>query len=142
MVKTLQNEIVGLRLVNIFDVNPKTYIFKFAKNERKEQLIIENGLRFHLTTAANEKNTVPSAFNMKFRKFIRSKNLMSVKQIGVERVVDFTFGTDNCYHLILEMYDKGNIVLTDKDYVVLQLLRSHEFTADARTAMNTVYPMA
>lgn len=66
---------------------------------------------------------------------------MSVKQIGMERVVDFTFGTENCYHLILEMYDKGNIVLADKDYVVLQLLRSHEFTADARTALHQVYPM-
>ena len=65
MVKVLEEKIVGLRLANIFDVNPKTYIFKFAKNERKENLIIENGLRFHLTTASNEKNSIPSAFNMK-----------------------------------------------------------------------------
>lgn len=79
---------------------------------------------------------------MKFRKFIRSKCLMSVQQVGMERVVDFTFGTENCYHLILEMYDKGNIVLTDKNYVVIQLLRSHEFSDDARTALHEVYPMA
>jgi predicted ribosome quality control (RQC) complex YloA/Tae2 family protein len=39
--------------------------------------------------------------------------------MGIERVVDIQFGTENCYHLILEMYDKGNIVLTDKDYIVV-----------------------
>jgi predicted ribosome quality control (RQC) complex YloA/Tae2 family protein len=36
MVRVLEEKIVGLRLANIFDINPKTYIFKFGKNERKE----------------------------------------------------------------------------------------------------------
>lgn len=36
MVNTLKEKLIGMRLANIFDVNPKTYIFKFAKNERKE----------------------------------------------------------------------------------------------------------
>jgi predicted ribosome quality control (RQC) complex YloA/Tae2 family protein len=39
--------------------------------------------------------------------------------MGIERVVDIQFGTENCYHPILEMYDKGNIFLTDKDYIVV-----------------------
>lgn len=30
---------------------------------------------------------------MKFRKFLRSKRLEGVRQVGVERVVVFTFGT-------------------------------------------------
>ena len=56
MVKSLKNRIVGLRLykvylrlANIFDINSRTYVFKFSKNEKKECLIIENGVRIHCT---------------------------------------------------------------------------------------------
>lgn len=38
-----------MRVTNIYDVNQKTYLFKFAKSEKKEMLIIENGIRFHIT---------------------------------------------------------------------------------------------
>lgn len=42
---------------------------------------------------------------MKLRKHLRTRRLEDVRQLGVDRVVDFVFGTgDNTYHLILEMY--------------------------------------
>jgi len=63
---------------------------------------------------------------MKFRKFLRSKRLESVKQVGVERVIVFTFGTESfTNHLILELYSQGNIILTDSNYRILQCIRSH-----------------
>jgi len=40
-----------------------------------------------------EKNKMPSSFCMKFRKFLRSKRIEDVRQIGVERVVVITFGS-------------------------------------------------
>jgi predicted ribosome quality control (RQC) complex YloA/Tae2 family protein len=40
-----------------------------------------------------DKKEIPSGFTMKFRKFLRSKRLESVRQVGVERVVVFTFGS-------------------------------------------------
>ena len=37
------------RVSNIYDLNPTTYIFKIARSEEKYQLLVENGVRFHIT---------------------------------------------------------------------------------------------
>ena len=80
LVNDLKEKIVGLRFIkciisrkiyifyrvsNIFDINPKTYVFKFARNEKKECLIIESGVRCHTTAAKIEKSKIPSGFTMK-----------------------------------------------------------------------------
>lgn len=71
-------------------------------------------MRFHTTEAKAEKNKMPSGFTMKFRKFLRSKRLESIRQVGMERVVVLTFGQEQfSNHLILELYSQGNIILTD-----------------------------
>ena len=52
-----------------------------------------------------EKADTPSNFTLKLRKHLRTRRLDEVKQLGVARVVDFSFGTgEACYHLILELY--------------------------------------
>ena len=52
-----------------------------------------------------EKADTPSNFTLKLRKHLRTRRLDDVRQLGVDRVVDFSFGTgDACYHLILELF--------------------------------------
>jgi hypothetical protein len=52
-----------------------------------------------------EKADTPSNFTLKLRKHLRTRRLDEVRQLGVDRVVDFSFGQGAaCYHLILEMY--------------------------------------
>jgi len=78
---------------------------------------------------------------MKLRKYLREKRLESIQQIGVERVVDFTFGRDESeYHIILELYASGNLILTDRHYKILALIRSHIFTETIKTAVGETYP--
>ena len=75
---------------------------------------------------AREKADTPSNFCAKLRKHVRNRRLEAVRQLGVDRIVDFTFGLgDTACHLILELFSQGNVVLTDAGYVVLTLLRSH-----------------
>lgn len=46
--------------------------------------------------------------------------------MGVDRIVDFQFGTgEAAYHVILELYDRGNIILTDCEMTTLNILRPH-----------------
>lgn len=60
------------------------------------------------------------------RKHIRNKRLEKLKQLGMDRIVDMQFGTgDAAYHVILELYDKGNIIFTDCSYTILNILRPH-----------------
>lgn len=45
-------------------------------------------------------------------------------QIGHDRIIDLQFGSaEAAYHIIVELYDKGNIALTDHEYVILNILR-------------------
>ena len=46
----------------------------------------------------------------------------------MDRVIDLQFGRDEfACHILVELYAQGNIILTDDNYVVLSLLRSHTF---------------
>ena len=45
----LQNTIVGYRIANVYDINAKTYLLKLAKPDSKLFLLIESGVRVHLS---------------------------------------------------------------------------------------------
>jgi predicted ribosome quality control (RQC) complex YloA/Tae2 family protein len=48
---------------------------------------------------------VPSNFSLKLRKHVRTKRLEDVRQLGVDRIVDFVFGSGEAtVHLVLELY--------------------------------------
>ena len=60
------------------------------------------------------------------RKHLKNKRLESLTQIGVDRIIDLQFGSgEAAYHIILELYDRGNIVLTDCEMMILNILRPH-----------------
>ena len=50
------------------------------------------------------------------------------------------FGADDNWHVILEFYAQGNIILTDKDYKILALFRSHEYSETVKCAVGEIYP--
>lgn len=60
------------------------------------------------------------------RKHLKNKRLEVLKQLGMDRIVDLQFGTgEAAYHVVLELYDRGNIVLTDYELTILNVLRPH-----------------
>uniref|UniRef100_A0A8C2JSI6 Ribosome quality control complex subunit NEMF n=1 Tax=Cyprinus carpio TaxID=7962 RepID=A0A8C2JSI6_CYPCA len=109
----------------------------------KSVLLIESGIRIHCTEFDWPKNMMPSGFAMKCRKHLKSRRLVHVKQLGVDRIVDIQFGSDEAaYHLILELYDRGNIILTDHQFMILNLLRFRTAEAeDVKIAVRERYPV-
>lgn len=60
------------------------------------------------------------------RKHLKNKRLESLNQVGMDRIVDLQFGSgEAAYHIILEVFDRGNIILTDYEMVILYVLRPH-----------------
>ncbi|KAH7291813.1 hypothetical protein KP509_29G036400 [Ceratopteris richardii] len=54
----------------------------------------------------------------------------------MDRVVDFQFGMgEGAFHIILELYSQGNLLLTDSCYNVLTLLRTHRDEEKGLTMM-------
>ncbi|CAM6068471.1 unnamed protein product [Sphagnum tenellum] len=126
--------LIGMRCANVYDLSPKTYVIKLAKSSgvtesgesEKALLLLESGVRLHTTEFARDKSTTPSGFTLKLRKHIRTRRLEDVRQLGIDRVVDLQFGMgEGAHHILLELYAQGNLLLTDADYNVLTLLRTH-----------------
>lgn len=139
----LNANLLGMRVNNVYDVDNKTYLIRLQKPDFKATLLLESGIRIHTTEFEWPKNVMPSSFAMKCRKHLKSRRLVSAKQLGVDRIVDFQFGSDEAaYHLIIELYDRGNIVLTDYEYLILNILRFRTDEADdVKFAVRERYPI-
>lgn len=55
----------GMRLQRVYDIDHKTYLFKFQRNDEKCILLLESGVRLHVTNYEWPKNDAPSSFSMK-----------------------------------------------------------------------------
>nr|CCA19934.1 conserved hypothetical protein [Albugo laibachii Nc14] len=159
MMGSVRKNILNMRVTNIYNLqneaevegidnksNQRTYIFKLHQPPfPKVYLLIESGVRFHSSNYArniSSSSTLPNQFTMKLRKHIRGKRLMQLEQLKGDRVIDFTFGSDQSQcHLILELYASGNIILTDNQYNILSLLRTHRIDENVKVAVRQVYPI-
>ncbi|KAM6912414.1 ribosome quality control complex subunit NEMF [Xenentodon cancila] len=134
---------VGMRVYNVYDIDNKTYLIRLQKPDSKAVLLIESGTRIHSTDFEWPKNMMPSGFAMKCRKHLKTRRLTQIKQLGIDRIVDIQFGSDEAaYHLIIELYDRGNIILADHEYTILNLLRFRTAEADdVKIAVRERYPV-
>ena len=143
IIPELRKQLIGLRVQQIYDINSKTYLIKFNKSTKDEDkkrveeetsktiLLIESGIRIHMTEYNWSKNMNPSGFTMKLRKHLNNKRIESIRQLGVDRIVDIQFGVaEFAFHIIIELYDKGNVLITDCDYMILNILRPRKAGED------------
>lgn len=119
----LSSRLTSLRVSNIYDLSSRIFLFKFAKPEHREQLLVDSGFRCHLTAFGRTTAGTPSPFVARLRKFLKTRRVTAVAQLGTDRILEIQF-SDGQYRLFLEFYAGGNIVLTDKELNILALLRN------------------
>lgn len=139
----------GWRVNQVYDCDYKTYLFKLNKSivqmkkdedavavdeetANKMTFIIESGQRMHTSDYDWPKSPAPSQFSTKLRKSIRNKRIEDIKQVGIDRLIDIQFGSGQAAnHLMVELYDRGNLILTDHNYCILAILRWRKPDKDA-----------
>eukprot|EP01116_Phalansterium_solitarium_P001810 TRINITY_DN1161_c5_g1_i2.p1 TRINITY_DN1161_c5_g1~~TRINITY_DN1161_c5_g1_i2.p1 ORF type:complete len:624 (+),score=168.52 TRINITY_DN1161_c5_g1_i2:66-1937(+) len=137
-------ELVGMRLANVYDINPKTYILKLAKPDHNCMLLVESGVRVHTLDFSRDKARVPSVFALQLRKLLRTKRIEQVSQLGHDRIISFAFGSGAArMYLIVELYASGNVVACDPQMVVEAVLRPHQYADGSQLAVGAQqqYPM-
>ena len=74
---------------------------------------------------------------------MRGRRLENVQQLGADRIVDLQFGSgEAAYHLIIELYDRGNILLTDHEHMIITVLRPRtDEDADVKFTVKEKYPI-
>ena len=97
-------------------------MLKFAKPDIRQQILVDSGFRCHLTDFSRATAAAPSPFVVRLRKYLRTRRVTSITQVGTDRILEFQF-SDGQYRLFLEFYAGGNVVLTDKELTIISLLR-------------------
>lgn len=99
-----------------------------GENHAKYQLLIEAGRRAHLVKNFPPPPKNPPQFAMLLRKYISGGKVLAIRQHGLERILIFDIGKGTLtYRLIIELFDEGNIILTDESYRIIKPLRHHRF---------------
>lgn len=74
---------------------------------------------------------------------MRTRRVEEIRQVGIDRVVDITLGQgEGAYHILIEFYASGNLILTDSKYAIISLLRTHRYDEETRCAVGEVYPFS
>ena len=84
--------------------------------------MIDSGFRVHLTQFTRETSPTPSAFTQRLRKYLRTRRVTDISQLGVDRILRIQF-SDGLYSLYLEFFAGGNVILTDADGTIVAVLR-------------------
>ncbi len=120
----LNNLIRGSRIGKIYQINHKILLLKLRHPKGgKPQLLIEAGRRIHLTSYNFEKPKKPPNFCMALRKYLETGIIDSITQYDFERILEIVIkrgGKD--YRLIVEFFNKGNIILVNSENRILHAL--------------------
>ena len=99
-----------------------------SKNQGKVNILIEPGRRLHCVSTLPEMPQIPPAFAMFLRKYLAGGRVDGIRQQGLQRTVIIDIRkSEQLFHLIVEVFDDGNIILCGEDMTILQPLTRHRF---------------
>ena len=86
-------------------------------------LVLVRGSRIYTSNRDRPMPMTPPPFAMVLRKHLKNARMTGVRQLGFDRVLAFDFDTKHgSYHLYVEVFRDGNIILTDQEGVIIQPL--------------------
>jgi predicted ribosome quality control (RQC) complex YloA/Tae2 family protein len=113
-----------------------------GENKAHYQFIVEAGRRAHFVKNLPEPPKNPPQFAMLLRKYISGGKVLGIRQLGLERIIIFAIGKGTTtFHLIIELYDEGNVILTDEKFEIIKPLRHHRFK-DREVVPHVQYTMS
>ncbi|MFA5253182.1 MAG: ribosome rescue protein RqcH [Methanoregula sp.] len=113
-----------------------------GENHARYLLLIEAGRRAHLVSALPDAPKNPPQFAMFLRKYISGGKVLAIRQYGLERILTFEIGKgETTYRLIIELFDEGNVILTDEAGKIVKPLRHHRFK-DRDIVPGAIYSMS
>jgi predicted ribosome quality control (RQC) complex YloA/Tae2 family protein len=113
-----------------------------GRDHARYNLLIENGRRVHLTRNLPVPPKLPASFAMLLRKHLTGGKVLCITQYGIQRIFVMDIGKHGTvYHLVVELFDDGNVILCTEDYTIIQPLRPHRFRErDILAGKQYLYP--
>jgi predicted ribosome quality control (RQC) complex YloA/Tae2 family protein len=93
------------------------------KESDQFDLVLVRGARIYTSQRDRPMPMTPPPFAMVLRKHLKNARMTGVRQLGFDRVLGFDFDTKHgSYHLYVEVFRDGNIILTDQEGIIIQPL--------------------
>ncbi|WP_455645871.1 ribosome rescue protein RqcH [Methanosphaera sp.] len=139
IVNELNKEIVNTRIDKAYQPTYDTIRIKLRKaGEGRKDLVIQAGVRIHLTDYPQPNPTLPPNFPMLLRKHLSGGSITSIKQHNFDRIIEINVQKKDEYTLIVELFDKGNVILLDKDRNIISPLK-HKHWQDRKITAHEEY---
>ncbi|MDO8511151.1 MAG: NFACT family protein [Nanoarchaeota archaeon] len=119
--------LVNGKVSQIYHPESKVLLLQLHAPGRGKQLLKIISGKWLCLTQQKESALKPSGFCMQLRKYIDNAIIKNLYQQGSERVVIFELEKMERYFLIIELFSKGNIILTDAKNVIITALENQEW---------------
>lgn len=121
--------LLPLWIGKIYQYDNATFGIRLNGEDKARYLLyVVKGVRAHLVSSLPDAPKNPSGFSMYLRKFIDGGKVLAIEQKTVERVLIFSIGKGpREFRLIIELFDEGNLILTDEKYVIQNALVQKRF---------------
>src|SRR3989344_1447014 len=119
--------LVNGKVSQIYHPESKVLLLQLhAPGKGKQLLKIISG-KWLCLTQQKESALRPSGFCMQLRKYIDNAIIRDIHQHGSERAVIFELEKEERYFLIVELFSKGNVILTDAKKMIITALEAQEW---------------
>jgi predicted ribosome quality control (RQC) complex YloA/Tae2 family protein len=138
----LNNLLSGARVDKSFQPTKDIVVMRFhVPGTGRIDLVMQCGSRIHTSQYPLENPTTPPTFPMLLRKRIKGAHVDSIKQHNFDRVVEIRVKKDKYYTIIVELFDKGNIILLDDEHnIILPLKRKQLSSRDISSKKEYAFP--
>lgn len=128
IIKELNKELVDARIDKAYQPANDTIRIKIRKaGEGRKDLVIQAGVRIHLTDYPQPNPTIPPNFPMLLRKHLSGGSITSIKQHNFDRILEINVQKKEQYTIIVELFSKGNVILLDKDKNIISPLKHRQW---------------
>ena len=138
----LNNLLAGARVDKSFQPTKDIVVMRFhVPGTGRVDLVMQCGSRIHTSKYPLENPTNPPTFPMLLRKRIKGAHVESIKQHNFDRVVEIRVKKDKYYTVVVELFDKGNIILLDEENnIILPLKRKQLSARDISSKKEYIFP--
>ncbi|AMD17890.1 fibronectin-binding protein [Methanobrevibacter sp. YE315] len=132
----------GARVDKSFQPTKDIVVMRFhVPGTGRVDLVMQCGSRIHISQYPLENPTTPPTFPMLLRKRIKGAHVESITQHNFDRVVVIKVKKDKHYTIIVELFDKGNIILLDdENNIILPLKRKKWSDRDISSKREYAFP--
>lgn len=123
LVKEFQH-LIGGKMDQIYQNEKEELTLQFhVTGHGKQMLKIFLPSMLYITKYKGTYPQTPPGFCTFLRRRLKNARIQEIKQIDFERILELTFSTkDDTFHLIIELFSDGNVILCNEDYKIISPL--------------------